>query len=249
MEEKNTPSEEDQRELLKMKEELRVAEVIVEKYAPSLLEALRKGVGRKMVDCMHPQHHARIAAEQALEEEEVTGLSRERRFAKPRPPTFSGQLMYLTLTVAGRRYPAMIDCGAQMNGMSKATQEAIQASLRLTSSYSITGVNGLTSAIAGIAENVDINLGSMTIPQHFFVTPSITHGIILGQAFLHDSKAFLNYDTPDDSVIISVRQSYHRLRYKIPAENLKWQYRNLDDVALGKMTTVSIEVKEEEAEN
>ncbi|KAH8914431.1 hypothetical protein BT69DRAFT_1305143, partial [Atractiella rhizophila] len=180
MQEKNTPSEEDQKGLLQMKEELRVAEVIVEKYAPSLLEVLRKGVGRKMVD---------------------------------------------------------------------STQEAIQASLWLTSSYSITGVNGLTSAIAGIVENVDINLGSMTIPQHFFVTPSITHSIILGQAFLHDSKAFLNYDTPDDSIIISVRQSYHRLHYKIPAENLKWQYRNLDDVALGKITTESIEEKEEEVEN
>jgi hypothetical protein len=103
------------------------------------------------------------------------------------------------IDIRGGTFLALIDSGAELNTMQSDTAD--RAMLPVTSmprgmkGARMVSANGSTEQFAGIIWGVPIIIGGIKIRANFFVVKSCTNPIILGNPFLTDARARIEYAT------------------------------------------------------
>ncbi|KAI7966254.1 hypothetical protein MJO29_002002 [Puccinia striiformis f. sp. tritici] len=133
---------------------------------------------------------------------------------------YSCPLGYVTLSVNGRSFQALLDNGSQVNLMSK--NLANKMGLVITQrKMNLRGIGGHKSIILGVAETVPVKIGSVIQNSHFWVSADDIQPII-GTPFLMDAAAVLQFQEKGST--FSITKNGHT--YLIPITNppnQKWE--------------------------
>jgi hypothetical protein len=150
----------------------------------------------------HVEHHIKGGDEPRVELEsdndlhEPTGLRREYDRAAgiehlrrdcPKVP----------IDIRGQNFLTLLDSGAELNTMKRETAE--KAMLPITSlpknmrTARMVAANGSTEGFGGIVWGVPIRIGRIEVRTNFFVVETCTNPIILGNPFLTDARARIEY--------------------------------------------------------
>jgi hypothetical protein len=103
------------------------------------------------------------------------------------------------IDIRGTQFLSLLDSGAELNTMRRSTAE--KAMLPITSmpksmrSAKMISANGSTEGFAGIVWGVPITIGRIEIRTNFFILEHCTNPIILGNPFLTDARARIEYAT------------------------------------------------------
>ncbi|KAF7446281.1 Asp-protease-2 domain containing protein [Pyrenophora tritici-repentis] len=103
------------------------------------------------------------------------------------------------IEIRGNNFLTLLDSGAELNTMKRETAE--KANLPITSlpksmsSARMVSANGTTECFVGIVWGVPIRIGRIEVRTNFFVIESCTNPIILGNPFLTDARARIEYAT------------------------------------------------------
>jgi hypothetical protein len=101
--------------------------------------------------------------------------------------------------IRGNSFLALLDSGAELNTIKREAAE--RAMLPITSlpgsmkAARMVSANGSTASFVGIVWGVPIIIGQIEVRTNFFVVESCTNPIILGNPFLTDSRARIEYAT------------------------------------------------------
>jgi hypothetical protein len=101
------------------------------------------------------------------------------------------------IDISGHHFLSLLDSGAELNTMRRETAE--RAMLPITSlpkgmrSAKMVSANGSTEGFAGIVWGVPVEIGRIRVRTNFFVLETCTNPIILGNPFLTDSRARIEY--------------------------------------------------------
>jgi hypothetical protein len=103
------------------------------------------------------------------------------------------------IDIRGSSFLALLDSGAELNTIKREAAE--KAMLPITSlpgsmrTARMVTANGSTASFVGIVWGVPIIIGQIEVRTNFFVVESCTNPIILGNPFLTDSRARIEYAT------------------------------------------------------
>jgi hypothetical protein len=103
------------------------------------------------------------------------------------------------IEIRGSSFLALLDSGAELNTIKREAAE--RAMLPITSlpnsmrAARMVTANGSTASFVGIVWGVPIIIGQIEVRTNFFVVESCTNPIILGNPFLTDSRARIEYAT------------------------------------------------------
>ena len=103
------------------------------------------------------------------------------------------------IDIKGTTFLRLINSGAELNTIKKETVERamllITSLLRGISLARIVSANSMTKRFLGIIWGVPITIGGIEVRTNFFVMESCTNPIILGNPYLTNSRAKINYAT------------------------------------------------------
>jgi len=103
------------------------------------------------------------------------------------------------IDIRGSTFMTLLDSGAELNTIKRDTAE--KASLPITSlpksmsAARMVSANGSTESFAGIVWGVPIRIGRIEVRTNLFVVEHCTNPIILGNPFLTDARARIEYAT------------------------------------------------------
>jgi hypothetical protein len=103
------------------------------------------------------------------------------------------------IDIRGAQFLSLLDSGAELNTMKRATAE--KAMLPITSmprnmrAAKMVSANGSVESFSGMVWGVPITIGRIEIRTNFFVLEHCTNPIILGNPFLTDARARIEYAT------------------------------------------------------
>ncbi|KAA1111976.1 hypothetical protein PGT21_018178 [Puccinia graminis f. sp. tritici] len=104
---------------------------------------------------------------------------------------YSCPLGYIKLNINGQKSQALLDTGSMVNLIPE--HLAHQLGLVITEEpMNLKGIGGHQTGISGIAEGVDVLIGKLTRPVHFWVAKGPVQ-FILGKPFLIDVAANIKY--------------------------------------------------------
>ncbi|POW00299.1 hypothetical protein PSHT_13094 [Puccinia striiformis] len=125
---------------------------------------------------------------------------------------YSCPLGYVTLSVNGRSFQALLDNGSQVNLMSK--NLANKMGLVITQrKMNLRGIGGHKSIILGVAETVPVKIGSVIQNSHFWVSADDIQPII-GTPFLMDAAAVLQFQEKGST--FSITKNGHTYLIPLP---------------------------------
>jgi hypothetical protein len=105
---------------------------------------------------------------------------------------YSCPLGYINLSVKGHEYQALLDTGSMVNLIPLGLAQHL--GLVITErTMNLTGIGGHSTGIIGIAEDVEVLVGKVTRPVHFWVAKGPVQ-IIVGKPFLMDVSATIRYN-------------------------------------------------------
>ncbi|KAI9627042.1 hypothetical protein H4Q26_017570 [Puccinia striiformis f. sp. tritici PST-130] len=180
--------------------------------SPSVTEKFKKSVSSKRVpvDQTKSTNTGGMDPQEDGEEEEVGEINIH----------YSCPLGYVTLSVNGRSFQALLDNGSQVNLMSK--NLANKMGLVITQrKMNLRGIGGHKSIILGVAETVPVKIGSVIQNSLFWVSADDIQPII-GTPFLMDAAAVLQFQEKGST--FSITKNGHT--YLIPITNppnQKWE--------------------------
>jgi hypothetical protein len=106
---------------------------------------------------------------------------------------YSGTLATCVADINGGRCEAMVDGGSQISIMSDECRKRLGLPLRIDGKHYVRGVTGPKQRMCGICENVPVKIGGITVPIHFFISEKSNQDILLGQPFLVQVQATVEY--------------------------------------------------------
>ncbi|KAK4699272.1 hypothetical protein P7C70_g6990, partial [Phenoliferia sp. Uapishka_3] len=118
-------------------------------------------------------------------------------------PFYAGVLAYAPTTIKGITINALLDGGSMVCLMTEAVRVHLGLSIRTDGKHSITGAGGSKDPLLGICENVPVTVAGIKTLVHFFITPKSSKDIFLGQNFLRQVQAKLEFKK-DGSVILGL---------------------------------------------
>jgi hypothetical protein len=101
------------------------------------------------------------------------------------------------IEIQGTSFLTLLDSGAELNTMRRATAEKamlpITSMPRIMRAAKMVTANGSTEGFGGIVWGVPIRIGRIEVRTNFFILEHCTNPIILGNPFLTDARARIEY--------------------------------------------------------
>ena len=88
----------------------------------------------------------------------------------------------------------LIDTGAEVNVITAGLAAEARIPVRPDPLLSMRGHTGHTKPFSGVCENVDIDVGGVSVKGNFFVLPESDHNLVLGNPFIKYARLSFRYD-------------------------------------------------------
>lgn len=162
---------------------------------------------RLPVETSNSAHHGQMESEDEEEQDSATH--------------YSCPLGYVRLTINGQNHEALLDTGSMVNIMPE--ELAHQLGLVITQRpMNLKGIGGHHTKITGIAEGVEVLIGKVTKPVHFWVAQGGVK-FIIGKPFLLDFAATIQYNGPkEESLSIRDKGKTYLVPIILPNHH-KWE--------------------------
>lgn len=102
--------------------------------------------------------------------------------------------------------------------MSNGMRKKLNLPIRVDGDHYLKGIQGPKTRLLGICENVKVKIGGISLPVHFFVTEKSSQEVLLGQGFLVQSRAAMQYSA-DGSVEMTISKEGKVVRIEVTAMN------------------------------
>ncbi|PLW35780.1 hypothetical protein PCASD_15686 [Puccinia coronata f. sp. avenae] len=145
----------------------------------------------------------------------------EEESSKNHPTHYACPLGYININVNGKQLKALLDNGSMVNVLSRGL--ACGMGLIVTEKrMNLKGIGGHKNEIIGIAENVPVQVGSITKPVHFWISSGDVQPI-LGKPFLVSASATIKFQKEGaESLSIKDKDRTYLVPILIP-KNQKWE--------------------------
>ncbi|KAI8933526.1 hypothetical protein NX059_002628 [Plenodomus lindquistii] len=101
------------------------------------------------------------------------------------------------VTIGGKHFLSLLDTGAELNTVRRETADEAQLPIstlpREMKNAKMVSANGSTGGFSGIVWGASVEIGSIVVRTNFFVIDHCTNAIILGNPFLADARANIEY--------------------------------------------------------
>jgi hypothetical protein len=145
----------------------------------------------------------------------------EEEASRNHPTHYACPLGYININVNGKQLKALLDNGSMVNVLSRGL--ACGMGLIVTEKrMNLKGIGGHKNEIIGIAENVPVQVGSITKPVHFWISSGDVQPI-LGKPFLVSASATIKFQKEGaESLSIKDKDRTYLVPILIP-KNQKWE--------------------------
>ena len=181
--------------ILKQKLDISVGEYLV--TAAPTTECLSKSISNKRVPIGSTEDQSVKANIGQIDQDE------EEEDQKP-TTHYACPLGYIKFGISGEKLQGLLDTGSMVNIIPE--ELAQQLGLLITEKpMNLRGVGGHTTGITGIAENVEVFIGNIIRPAHFWVAKGPVK-LILGKPFFTDAQANFRYNE-EGHLSLSIKDS------------------------------------------
>ena len=141
-----------------------------------------------------------------------------------RKTIFVGPLAEMPASIYDQPTKCLVDSGSQINLMSESFRRTCNIPMRVDGTHKVTNVSGMDEALEGICESVPVSISGLVISVPFFVSKTMHRDVLLGQGFLMQSMASLDYDV-DGAVRLSLCKDRKIIRVEVtPASDREYMF-------------------------